>query len=180
MDVIGFLCVSLGGSTFQLRGSLGSKRPCAVLEVDCSSQNGDRAWGHTTEEQRSVLRFLRARGLSAKDIHKDMFPAYGGKCLSHKAVHNCVENVSLMTKRLKQRCRSGWDAVKRLVCCGFRRTGKAMGQVYQCCGGYVKKYMFFSRFEYHIFYVLYPFVTYLTESASYASGLKLSSCYCPL
>jgi hypothetical protein len=22
--------------------------------------------------------------------------------------------------------------VKRLLCCGFRRTGKAMGQVYQC------------------------------------------------
>jgi hypothetical protein len=23
-------------------------------------------------------------------------------------------------------------AVKRHLCCGFRRTGKAMGQVYQC------------------------------------------------
>jgi hypothetical protein len=41
-----------------------------------------------------------------------------------------------------------------------------MGQVYQCVGGYVEKYMFFSRFEYHIFYVLYPFVTFLL-TASY-------------
>jgi hypothetical protein len=41
----------------------------------------------TTEEQRSVVNFLWAKGLNAKDIHKEMFPAYGGKCLWHKAVH---------------------------------------------------------------------------------------------
>jgi hypothetical protein len=23
-----------------------------------------------------------------KDIHKEMFPVYGGKCLSHKLIHN--------------------------------------------------------------------------------------------
>jgi hypothetical protein len=30
--------------------------------------------------------FLWAKGLSAKDINKEMFPVYGGKCLSRKAV----------------------------------------------------------------------------------------------
>jgi hypothetical protein len=35
----------------------------------------------TNEEQRSVVRFLWAKGLNAKDIHKEMFPVYGGKCL---------------------------------------------------------------------------------------------------
>jgi hypothetical protein len=39
-----------------------------------------------TEEQRSVVRFLWAEGLNAKDIHKEMFPVYGGKCLSRKTV----------------------------------------------------------------------------------------------
>jgi hypothetical protein len=34
---------------------------------------------------------LWARGLKAKDIHKDMFPVYGGKCLSLEAVHDWVE-----------------------------------------------------------------------------------------
>jgi hypothetical protein len=34
----------------------------------------------TTEEQRSVV-------LTAKDIHNDIFPVFGGKCLSRKAVH---------------------------------------------------------------------------------------------
>jgi hypothetical protein len=63
--------------------------------------------GYITEEQHCVVRFLWAKELSAKYIHKEMFPVYGGKCLSLKAVHNWVANVSLMTKRLKRRCGSG-------------------------------------------------------------------------
>jgi hypothetical protein len=37
-----------------------------------------------TEEQRSVVRFLWAKELNAKDLHKEMFPAYGGKCSSRR------------------------------------------------------------------------------------------------
>jgi hypothetical protein len=47
-----------------------------------------------TEEQHSVVNFLWLKGLSAKDIYKEMFPVYCGKCLSHKAVHSCVEKFS--------------------------------------------------------------------------------------
>jgi hypothetical protein len=61
----------------------------------------------TTEQQSSVLLFLWAKRLNAKDIHKEMFPVYGGKNLSRKAVHNWVANVSLITRRLKRRCGSG-------------------------------------------------------------------------
>jgi hypothetical protein len=46
---------------------------------------------YDTEEQRSVVHFLWAKGLNAEDIHKEMFSAYGGKCLSRKAVHNWTE-----------------------------------------------------------------------------------------
>jgi hypothetical protein len=42
----------------------------------------------TTEEQRAVVHSLWAKGLPAKDIHKEMFYVYSEKCLSHKAVHN--------------------------------------------------------------------------------------------
>jgi hypothetical protein len=38
--------------------------------------------------------FLWAKGLDVKDIHKEMFPAFGGKCLSCKTVHNWVEKFS--------------------------------------------------------------------------------------
>jgi hypothetical protein len=48
----------------------------------------------TTGEQRSVVRFLWAKGLNAKDIHNEMFAVYDGKCLSCKEVHNCIEKFS--------------------------------------------------------------------------------------
>jgi hypothetical protein len=48
-----------------------------------------------TEKQRYVvLCFLWENKHNAKDIHKEIFPVYGGKCLSRKAVHNWVENFS--------------------------------------------------------------------------------------
>jgi hypothetical protein len=65
---------------------------------------------YTTEEQRSVVRFLWTKGLNAKEIHNEMFPFYCEKCLSRKEVRNWVENVaniSLMTKKLKRRCGNG-------------------------------------------------------------------------
>jgi hypothetical protein len=60
-----------------------------------------------TEEKHFIVSIFVGKGHNAKDIHKEMFPVYGGKCLSCKAVHNWVANVSLMTKRLKRRCGSG-------------------------------------------------------------------------
>jgi hypothetical protein len=36
----------------------------------------------------------RIQCLSAKDIHKEMFPVYGGKCSSCKPVHNWVKKFS--------------------------------------------------------------------------------------
>jgi hypothetical protein len=41
--------------------------------------------------QRSIVRFVWSKGLNAKNLHKEMFPVYGEKCLSRKAVHNCFE-----------------------------------------------------------------------------------------
>jgi hypothetical protein len=75
----------------------------------------------TIEEQRSFVRFLWTKGHNAKDIHNEMFPIYGEKCLSCKAVHNWVEKFSegcsnvaddahqlaLLRLRQKQLC-SGW------------------------------------------------------------------------
>jgi hypothetical protein len=35
----------------------------------------------TTQELRFVVRFVWTLGVNAKDIHREMFPDYGGKCL---------------------------------------------------------------------------------------------------
>jgi hypothetical protein len=46
------------------------------------------------EERRSVVPFFfMEKVLNAKDIFKEMFPVYGGKCLSRKAVHSWVEKL---------------------------------------------------------------------------------------
>jgi hypothetical protein len=46
-------------------------------------------------------------------------------------------------------------------------TGKVTRQVYQCSWRICREINYFSMFEYHTFYVLYPFVTYLLTSPSY-------------
>jgi hypothetical protein len=62
-----------------------------------------------------------------------MFHVYGWKCLLRKAIHNWVEKHG---KRFAEdegfETEMAETAVKRLLCYGFRRTGKAMRQVYQC------------------------------------------------
>jgi hypothetical protein len=45
----------------------------------------------TAIEQRGVVRFLWAKGMAAKDIHKEMVPMYGEHCLSRHAVPNLVQ-----------------------------------------------------------------------------------------
>jgi hypothetical protein len=37
---------------------------------------------------------LWAKGLYAKDIHKEMVPVYGAKCLLFKVIHSWVEKFS--------------------------------------------------------------------------------------
>jgi hypothetical protein len=46
------------------------------------------------EEQRSLVRLLRTKEFTAKYIHKEIFPVYGAKFLSRKAVHNWIEKFS--------------------------------------------------------------------------------------
>jgi hypothetical protein len=52
----------------------------------------------TTKEQRSVVHFLWAKKVNAKDIHKEMFPVYGWKCLSHGLINSLkdVQKLQMM------------------------------------------------------------------------------------
>jgi hypothetical protein len=106
MDVRVFLCVLLSCRTIQLHNSKGRRHTCMYTymhtcsEAGFGSQNGDLAEGYTTEN--SVLLYV----LGQKDSMK-MFRVYLGKYFSRKVVHSWVTNVSLLTKRLKQRCESG-------------------------------------------------------------------------
>jgi hypothetical protein len=79
------------------------------------------------------MRFLWAKGLNAKDIHKEMFHVYGGIGLPRKAVHSWVEKFSQGRSKVAGDGRPSAEVAettaKRLRCCGFQRSVKAMGQV---------------------------------------------------
>jgi hypothetical protein len=90
--------------------------------------------------------FLWTKGLNAKDIHKEMFPVYGGKCLSRKAVHNWVEKFSQGRSKsandetevrnwLRQQSKYFYDA-------GFDALVKRWNKCISVGGGYVEKYFF--------------------------------------
>jgi hypothetical protein len=156
MDVIGFLCVSLGSSTVQLHYSLGSRCACVCSEAGFSSQNGNGAEEFTTEDQHTGVRFLWTKGLNAKDIHKEMFPVYGRMCLLCKAVQNWVENVAnflLMTKVEMEEQKWLRQQSKDFYATSFDALIKRWDKCINVSGGYVEKCFFqvqTSRFTFYI------------------------------
>jgi hypothetical protein len=61
------------------------------------------------------VRYLWAKGLNAKDITKEMFPVYGGKCLSRKAVYNWVYKFSQGHTKVADDARPGAEAADTTV-----------------------------------------------------------------
>jgi hypothetical protein len=90
-----------------------------------------------------------------------MCPVYVWKCLPRKAVPSWWQTFHWWRKGWKGGAELAETTVKRLLCWGFWRTGKTIGQVYQCCWRICQDINVLPRFEYHMFYVVYPFVTYL-------------------
>jgi hypothetical protein len=138
MDVICFLCVSLGSTTVQLHDRLDTRRACECSKAGFSSQNGNHARGMYYRRAEFCCPFLWGKGLTAKDINTEVFLVYGGKCLSRKAVHNRVTNVSVMKKWLRQQSKCFYGAV-------FDALVKRWDKYINVGGGYVEKYFFQVR-----------------------------------
>jgi hypothetical protein len=124
----------------------------------------------TTDEQPAFVRYLLwAKGPNSKDIHKEMFPVYGGKCLSCKAVHNWVE------KRDKHFADADDEEFKTEVrkwlreqsndlyvyATGFDALVKRWDKCINVGGEYVEKQMLFQSGSNITCYVLHPSVSYL-------------------
>jgi hypothetical protein len=151
MDVISFLCVSLGNSTVQLHDSLGNRRACACSHAGFVVKMVTMLEGCTTEEQSSVVLFLCGQKTRCK--------RYGGKCSSHKAVHNWVVNVSLMRKGWNGGAEVGWDNSPRdFYVAGFDALVKVWDKCINAGWTVCQKLLFVSMFWYHMFYVSHPFV----------------------
>jgi hypothetical protein len=57
--------------------------------------------------------FLWVKELSAKDIHKQIFHYYGGKCLSRRAVHNWLEKFSQGHPKVADDARPGAEVAEQ-------------------------------------------------------------------
>jgi hypothetical protein len=172
MDVIGFLCVSLGSSTVQLHDYLGSGSACECSEAGFSSQNGDRDWGVCCLRAASCCAsFLWAKGLNGKDIHKDMFPLYGGSVCRvkrsqlggrHFAYDEEVETE--VRKWLRQDSKTSMLRVSTHL----YSDGTSVSMLVDG----MSRNKIISTFEYPMFYVLYQFVTsLLTFPRAYITSL---------
>jgi hypothetical protein len=88
-------------------------------------------------EQRPFVSLLWAKRLNAKDIHKEMFSVYGGKCLSRKAFHSWVEKLSQGRSKddeteVRQQSKNFYDA-------GFDTWVERCDKCINVRGGYVEK-----------------------------------------
>jgi hypothetical protein len=80
----------------------------------------------------SVL--LWVKGLNAKDIHKEMFPVYGGKSLSYRPVHSWAEKRGdrFADEEVETGVRKWLREQSKYFCAAGFSAGKAIEQVYQC------------------------------------------------
>ena len=91
----------------------------------------------TKIEQRGVVRFLWAKNMEAKDIHKEMLPMYGENCLSRQAVHSWVQKFSERRTSIEdehpvvESARVVPAATKRIFRRRFPGTCETVGQVFK-------------------------------------------------
>ena len=104
----------------------------------------------TTIEQRGVVRFLWAKNMEAKDIHKEMLPMYGEHCLSLQAIHNWVQKFSEGRTSIEDEHRAGRPVEiatpetfrqqpKELYAAGFQGLVKRWDKCLNLYGDYVEK-----------------------------------------
>jgi hypothetical protein len=131
MNVVSFLCVPLGSSAVQLHESLGSRCAYAYSEAGFSSQNGDRVWDVIPKSSALLYAFY---GQNDSLQRKRFLFTVGSVCRVKRftaGTRNSLKDVR-KSQMMKRWCGIGWDNSQKLLCCGFRRTGKATGQVYRC------------------------------------------------
>jgi hypothetical protein len=87
------------------------------------------------------VRFLWAKGLNVKDIHKEMFLVYCRKYLSRKAVHNWAEKRFSDDEEVETEVRK-WlrQQSKDFYAAGFDELVKRWDKCVNVGGGYVEKY----------------------------------------
>jgi hypothetical protein len=130
MDVIGFLCVSLGSSTVQLHDRVGSRHACAYSEAGFSSRNGV----YYRRETFCCAFFCGQKGSMQRIlIKKCLLFTVGSVCRVKQFITGSrnFQGRSKATDDVRPGAEVTETTVKTLLRYGFRRIGKGMGQVDQ-------------------------------------------------
>ena len=94
-------------------------------------------------QDRTAWRFLWAKNMEAKDIHKEMLPMYGEHCLSRQAVHNWVQQFLEWRTSIKDKYRAvrAWfrQQPKEFFAAGFQGIVKRWDKCLNLYGDYVEK-----------------------------------------
>jgi hypothetical protein len=110
---------------------IGSRCACACSEAGFGSQNGDRAWGVYYRRAAFCYAFFVRKRIVINKCFLFMVKSICRVKWFTTGSRNFLKDV-----RKSQDARPGAEVaettVKRLLCCRFRHTVKAMGQVYQC------------------------------------------------
>jgi hypothetical protein len=121
----------------------------------------------TTTEQRGIVRFLWAKNMAAKDIHKEMMPMYGEHCLSRQAIHNWPSKTTSFGRTLSLRW-CGWKSSARMVPTATTRilrrrfpgTCETVGQVF--------KFVWKLHWKINVVWMpLSPLVSFLSRFVNY-------------
>jgi hypothetical protein len=89
---------------------------------------------------------LWAKGFNIKAIHNEIFSVYGGKCLSRKAFHSCVEKFSQghsevaddtrLDRPVEIATEATVEMVEELIRADRRMTTDSVATALRCSHGY--------------------------------------------
>jgi hypothetical protein len=124
---MGFLCVSLGSSTVQLHDSPDTDAHAHIERLVSVVKMATVLEEYTSEEQRSVVLFCGQKDSMQRIFMKKRFLFMVGSTYpqsgSHLGGKRSADDKEVETEVAE-------TTVKIFLCCGFRRTGKTMAQMY--------------------------------------------------
>jgi hypothetical protein len=160
MDIVGFPYVSIGSSTFQLHDSQGSTCACPCSEAGFSNQNGECTWAYYCKNTVLFCVFCGQEYSVERIFIKKCFLFIVGSVYRVKRFTAGWLRFFWWRRGWNEGAEVAETAVKRLLCYGFRRTGKAMGPVYQSWWRICREIKVRPCLN-NMIYELYPFVVYL-------------------